>query len=194
MTTKHASKPTASSGRGNRLGQTAHSSTVTQMLSDSKQYFKSLVLRLKTKRTTEECQVELHRIVGDMKTDVSTNIDALIQHVVEMRPAPGSPNYEQTSRLYDLILDQVMKMMEDLEKTFTGIFGEFSANMERLWKAISNDREEDLNVAQENFRTILEKYSVQWNQAFQHANQTVHDFEKQLTQKSMERNVGRNQL
>ena len=127
--------------------------------------------------------MELHRIIEDMRKDVSVNIDGLIQSVVEMRPTPDTPNYEQNSRLFDLILDETTKIMEDLERTFREVLGEFNENMEQLWHAISNDREDELKLAQENFRSGLEKYRTQWNQAFKHANEKVHDFEEQLKQK-----------
>ena len=162
--------------------------TVTEMLTDAKQYCKALVLRLKARRTTEECHVELNRIGNDIKMDATTNIDAIIECVIQMRPALGSPNYEQTSRLYDSILDQTQKIMEDLDKTFAGIFEEFNRNMERLWQAIVNDRDDELQIVQENFQTILTKYSAQWNRAFLHANDKVRGFEQQLVQKSLESN------
>ncbi|CAF1509410.1 unnamed protein product [Adineta steineri] len=121
-----------------------------------------------------------------MKTDVSTNIDDIVQQVMQMEPQPGSPNYETNSRLYDSILDQVTQMMEDLERTFMGILGEFDVHMDQLWLAISNDKEDQLRVAQESFRAILDKYSTQWNRAFQDANDKIHRFESDLARESMQ--------
>jgi hypothetical protein len=148
------------------------------MLSDTKAYFKSLILRLRTAMTREECQAELCRITEDMKADVSVNIDRIIQQVIQMRPEEGSANYEKNSRLYDSILDQIIKMMEDLEETFTGIFTQFNANIDELWLAISNDKEDQLHDAQEQFRIILDRYKRQWADALQRANQTISNFEK----------------
>ncbi|CAF1509484.1 unnamed protein product, partial [Adineta steineri] len=66
---------TTREGLSHGQARTTHSSSVTQVLNDTKNRCKSLILRLKTKRSKEECQAELRRIVEDMKTDVSTNID-----------------------------------------------------------------------------------------------------------------------
>ncbi|CAF1531797.1 unnamed protein product [Adineta steineri] len=67
-----------------------------------------------------------------------------------------------------------------------GILGEFDVHMDQLWLAISNNKENELRVAQESFRAILDKYSTQWNRAFQDANDKIHHFESDLARQSMQ--------
>jgi mevalonate kinase len=101
------------------------------MMNDGKEFFKTLVLVLKDS-SQENRKDELDRITREMKEDVARNIDNIIEHVERLRPAAESANYAQTILLYDEIVDDMQRLMESLEDTFTKIFEELNQIIDDL--------------------------------------------------------------
>ncbi len=146
-------------------------------MNDGKEFFKTLVLVLKDS-SQENRKDELDRITREMKEDVARNIDNIIEHVERLRPAAESANYAQTILLYDEIVDDMQRLMESLEDTFTKIFEELNQIIDDLWQAISSENEAQVHQTRVRFQILLNSYTAQWNDVLTNANQKLVDFER----------------
>ena len=124
--------------------------------------------------------MELHRITDDLKADVSSSIDNIVDHVIRARPEWPSPNYEETSILYDQLVDEVQLLLEELNETFKEIFDNFNDAMHRVWQAITSGDEREREAAQYRFVSILTHYTGHWDREFENATRIVKAFETHL--------------
>ncbi|UJR17714.1 hypothetical protein I4U23_004612 [Adineta vaga] len=158
-----------------------HNETVSQMLNEPEQSYETLILQLKSKQS-EDGMTEKGRIIDEMKKDMSGNSDDILEHVIQARPPPESSNCERKIQLYNHSVDEMQKLMIDLDKTFAAILSEFSVAIDDLWETILNNDEKKLKEIQECFRKVLHEYNAIWNIAFKHTNEIMSNFKKELAQ------------